>query len=43
MELTNFQLLLAILIGGSVLVLNVLKAIKIWKDMNKSDSGGSDS
>ncbi len=37
MELTNFQLLLAALVGGSVLVLNILKAIKLWKDMKKAE------
>ena len=37
MELTIFEIFLASLIGGSVLILNILKAIKLWKDMNKPD------
>ncbi len=41
MELTNFQILLAVLIGGSVLLLNILKAIKLWKDMRSPDSKNS--
>lgn len=36
-QLSNFEITLALLIGGSVLVLNVLKAIKLWRDMNKPD------
>ncbi len=40
MQLTDLEIVLALmtlLIGGSVLVLNILRAIKLWRDMNKPD------
>lgn len=37
MQLTNLETFVALLVAGSVLVLNVLHAIKLWKDINKPD------